>query len=145
MNLRLRSRCGFFCEFKFRYSKKGRNDDGRQSELLHVYRMKSRAEGCSHRYSDYRAIHMRFAVSCGSKTLFYNRVRAGFRESARVPRAPAIRAGTREETRHLRANYTFGYFVVLPACGSRNDGLFINDLSLSTRGRLPVVPRKSRA
>lgn len=51
----------------------------------------------------------------------------------------------RDETRHLWANYTPGYFVVLPACGSRNDGLFINDLSLSARGRLPVVPRKSRA
>jgi len=27
--------------------------------------------------------------------------------------------------------FRFGYFVVLPACGSRNDRLFINDLSLS--------------
>ncbi|KYN39579.1 hypothetical protein ALC56_06073 [Trachymyrmex septentrionalis] len=58
----------------------------------------------------------------------------GERISAKVPafRNQLVRAGTRVEFGIRRANYTFGYFVVLPAYGLRNDRLFINDLSLGT-------------
>jgi len=64
----------------------------------------------------------------------------------KCPRFEAIvRAGTRVEFGIRRANYTFGYFVVLPACGLRNDRLFINDLSLGTSWAITLVPRKSRA
>lgn len=71
--------------------------------------------------------------------------------SAKVPafRNRLVRAGTRVEVGIRRANYTFGYFVVLPACGLRNDRLFINDLSLGTSWTITrgssEVPRSNLA
>lgn len=57
--------------------------------------------------------------------------RTHFHESARISVFQSVRAGTKGEINIRRANYIFGYFVVLPAWGLRNDRLFINDLSLS--------------
>lgn len=66
------------------------------------------------------------------------------RKCPRFGATEPVRAGTRGEIGIRRANYTFGYFAVLPACGSRNDRLFINDLSLGdSTDDYPAVPRKS--
>jgi len=93
---------------------------------LHLYYVENCTQECSRYYSDYVDLRS-FWISS-----FYFTTSAQI--SAKVPtfRNQLVRAGTRVEFGIRRANYTSGYFVVLPTYGLRNDRLFINDLSLGT-------------
>lgn len=88
-------------------------------------------------------IYMGFAVSCkatAANDLLYN-VRADVSANVAalpVP-GPPIPASENQAAERIGESGRIILSVTLcflPACGPRNDGLFINDLSLSTRGRL---------